>query len=456
MHVFRYQSNLPVRAEFAYAWHTREGAFERLVPPWVDIAVRARRGTIEDGEVELALRLGPVKLPWHAQHSGGVPGREFHDRSARGPFAVWEHTHRFVPTGAATCRMEDEVRYRLLRLPVAEGCLDRVVVQRKLQRQFAYRHRVLAHDLRRHRDWSSEPLHFAITGASGLVGSTLCAFLAAGGHRVTRLVRGTPRQRGEASWNPATGAVQLPSGDPVDVVVHLAGANVGEGRWTPRRKAEIRASRVDTTAALAAHVAQWRPAPRAFLVASAIGYYGNRGSEWLDESSSAGGGFLAAVCQDWEAASRPAENAGIRVVRVRIGVVLTPRGGALSRLWWPFWLGVGGPTGSGAQYISWIAPDDLVAIFLYCATDARIRGVVNAVAPEPVTNADFTRALARVLRRPAFVPFPAAAVRWLFGEMGDELLLSSTRVRPARLLDFGFDFAYPRLDLALAHVLGAA
>lgn len=456
MHVFRYRSTLPVPAEFAYAWHTREGALERLLPPWVDAVVLARRGTIEEGNVELEFRLGPLKFRWHAEHYGGVPGREFHDRSVHGPFSLWDHTHRFTPTGPTACSMEDEVRYRFLPIPLADGWVNQLVVRHELERQFAYRHRVLAHDLRRHFEARSKPLHFAITGSSGLVGSTLCAFLSAGGHRVTRLIRGTPRRAGEARWNPHTGEVERSSDEPVDVVVHLAGANVGEKRWTPDRKAEIRASRVDTTAALAAEIAHWHPRPRTFVVASAIGYYGNRGSEWVDEDSPAGNGFLPSVCEAWEAASRTAEESGIRVVRLRIGVVLTPRGGALARLWWPFWLGLGGPTGNGTQYISWITPDDLVAIILYCATESSIHGAVNAVAPEPVTNTDFAQALARALRRPAWLPVPAPAVRWFLGEMGQELLLSSTRVRPARLQHFGFEFAYPRIELALAHVLGAS
>ncbi|GBD24970.1 Epimerase family protein [bacterium HR30] len=457
MHEFRFQSVIPVNASFAYDWHTREGAFERLTPPWTQVDVERRQGTIEAGEVDFRFRIGPFHVRWRAEHYGGKPGVEFRDRLVAGPMAFWEHVHRFVPLGSREFRMEDEVRYRaFVRPAVLDDAVDRLFLRREMARMFRYRHRVLAHDLVRHQELSTTPLRFLVTGATGLVGSTLCAFLSAGGHRVIRATRRETNATGEVLWTPSTGEIKLDPEQPIDVVVHLAGANVGERRWTADRKAEIRASRVMTTAKLAERVAQWKVLPKAFIVASAIGFYGNRGDELLDEDSSAGEGFLASVCREWEAASRPPEEAGIRVVRLRIGVVLSPRGGALRRLLWPFWLGLGGRTGTGRQYLSWITPDDLAAVILFCAVKDDLRGPVNAVSPHPVTNATFAQALAQALGRPALLPFPASAVRWILGEMGEELILSSTRVRPTRLLQSGFRFHFPTVEEALGHVLGTA
>lgn len=455
MHRFRYQSVVPVDAAFAYDWHTREGAFERLTPTWTQMEVEYRSGTIEEGEVHLRFQLGPFQLRWQAKHYDGKPGIEFRDRMISGPFAYWEHVHRFTPLEEHRFRMEDEVSYRALNWPQAvDQVIDRLLIRSELTRLFRYRHQVLAHDLIWHHKLSGTPLRFLVTGASGLIGSTLCPFLTAGGHTVIRATRSRPRKANEAYWSPSTGEIELPDAQPIEVVVHLAGANVGERRWTNERKAEIRASRVTATAKLARQLASWRVPPKVFVVASAIGFYGSRGDTVVDENSSSGEGFLASVCRDWEAATRPAEEAGIRVVRLRIGVVLSPRGGALQRLLWPFWLGLGGPTGNGSQYMSWITPDDLAAAILFCATNTELSGPVNAVAPNPVTNADFARALARALHRPALLPLPEKVVRYAFGEMGDELILSSTRVAPRRLLQHGFQFRFATVEEALGHVLG--
>ncbi len=457
MHAFRYESVIPVPAAFAYDWHTREGAFERLTPPWTEVKVEHREGTIEAGKVLFRLQLGPFHVRWHAEHHGGRRGVEFRDRMVAGPLAFWDHVHRFVPVKDAQFRMEDEVQYRVVDRPaVLNNALDRVFIRRELTRLFGYRHRVLAHDLLWHHELSSNSMGFLVTGATGLVGSTLCPFLSAGGHAVIRATRAPRHSANDAQWDPPTGVVKLPGHRAVDVVVHLAGANVGESRWTEQRKMEIRASRVLATRKLAEQLARWKVPPKVFVVASAIGFYGDRGDALLDEDSPVGTGFLASVCRDWEEASRPAEEAGIRVVRLRIGVVLSPKGGALRQLLWPFWLGLGGPTGTGRQYMSWITPDDLAAAILFCASHRDLHGPINAVAPHPVTNEAFAHALARALHRPALLPFPEFAVRWTFGEMGEELLLSSTRVHPSRLLQSGFRFSFPTVEAALAHVLGTS
>lgn len=296
-------------------------------------------------------------------------------------------------------------------------------------------------------------LNVGITGASGLIGSLLSPVLTAKGHRVTALVRRRPRQ-GELQW--AGPGFQLPAVDLLgfDAIIHLAGENIGV-RWTEARKREIFASRVEGTRAIARAMAEAAPqgGPRILLAASAIGYYGNRGDEILIEASSSGTGFLADVVKAWEAASEPAESAGVRVVRLRMGLPLTPKGGVLERLLLPFRLGMGGRIGDGQQWMSWIGSDDLIAVYLLALESDEVRGVVNTVAPEPVRNEEFTRVLARVLHRPAMVPVPPAALRLAYGTMAEETILSSTRVRPAGLLDRGFPFKFPVLESALRREL---
>lgn len=302
---------------------------------------------------------------------------------------------------------------------------------------------------------NERPLRIAVTGASGLVGRRLCAWLASGGHRVQAMVRREPKAGSdEIAWNPALGRIDSAALEGVDAVVNLAGENVASGRWTAPRKDVIRRSRVDGTALLARTIASLSRPPRVLVSASAIGIYGDRAGEWLTEDSEGGRGFLADVCREWESATSPAAERGIRVVVLRIGMVLSAAGGALARMLGPFRMGMGGPVGGGRQYVSWIAMDDLLGIVLRAIEDDSLRGAVNAVAPNPVTNAEFVSILARLLHRPAVVPLPAVAVRLLFGEMGDALLLASARVRPARLEATGFAFRHPDLASALRHELG--
>ena len=298
----------------------------------------------------------------------------------------------------------------------------------------------------------------AVTGATGLIGSALVPFLRSGGHEAVPLRRasGEPGGGGEAEWDPRTGALSAGVLDGLDAVVHLAGENVAGGRWTAARKARIRDSRVDGTRRLAAALAALPRPPRTLVAASAIGFYGDRGDEALDESSAPGEGFLPEVCQAWEASADAAREAGLRVVHLRVGIVLTPAGGALGQMLLPFRMGVGGVIGSGRQYMSWVALDDVLGGVLHGLRTEDLAGAVNVVAPNAVTNAAFTKTLGRVLGRPTILPLPAFGARLAFGEMADALLLASTRVEPARLRDSGFRFGHPGLEDALRHVLGRA
>jgi uncharacterized protein (TIGR01777 family) len=310
-----------------------------------------------------------------------------------------------------------------------------------------------AHKPQAHKLTSSQAEVIAITGATGFIGSVLVDELRAGGHTVRRLVR-TERQRrpGDGLWHPASGRLDPHVLEGVDAVVHLAGEPIAQ-RWTRAAKQRIRESRVRGTDLLARTIASMARPPRALISGSAMGIYGDRGDEELDETSVVGRGFLAEVAAQWEAATEPAARAGVRVATMRTGLVLSPRGGALAKLLLPFRLGLGGRVGSGRQWVSWIALDDAVGGILHALGEETLSGPVNLAAPAPATNAELTETLARVLRRPAIVPVPAFAMRLAFGEMGDATLLASQRMRPRRLLESGFRFRYPTLESALRHEL---
>ena len=288
----------------------------------------------------------------------------------------------------------------------------------------------------------------AIAGASGLLGSALAAQLQREGVIVQRLRRSANAVKPDIAWSPASGNIDLSALEGVDAIVNLAGAPIAQ-RWTAERKADIRASRITSTECLARAIAKLRRPPRTFLSGSAIGIYGDRSNEELDENSSSGSDFLAATAVAWEHAAEPAGDAGARVVLLRSGIVLSPRGGALAKMLMPFKFGFGGRVGSGTQWMSWIGLEDWVRAVTFLLTADAIAGPVNLVAPSPVPNDDFTKTLARVLGRPTLGFVPAAAVDWLFGEMGRATLLASQRVHPRRLIEGRFEFTYPTLEQAL-------
>ena len=295
-------------------------------------------------------------------------------------------------------------------------------------------------------------LDIAITGSTGMIGRALTAFLRSGGHRVHPIVRTPPRET-EIGWRPDEGHIDQPRLEGLDAVIHLAGENIADRRWTPSQMTRIRTSRVAGTDLLARTLARLDRPPRTLLTASAIGYYGDTGDKPLDESADAGTGFLAELARDWEEAAAPAAEAGIRVVAMRTGVVLGPTGGALGKMLPIFRAGLAGRLGSGRQWMSWISLDDAVGAIHHLIL-GDVSGPVNLVAPTPVTNAEFTRILARLLRRPALFPVPAPALRIVVGRMADEALLASTRVHPGQLLEQGYAFDHPTLLQALQHVLG--
>jgi len=294
-----------------------------------------------------------------------------------------------------------------------------------------------------------------LSGSSGLVGSALIPVLTGGGHQAVRLVRSQPSDEvSEVRWDPEAGDIDAAGLKGVEAAVHLAGESIAAGRWTAAKKARILESRVKGTRLLAEALAGLKQPPKVLVSASAVGYYGNRGEETLREESASGSAFLSEVCRQWEAATEPAAAAGIRVVNLRFGVMLSATEGALPRLLTPFRLGVGGRLGSGKQFMSWITIDDVVGAILHAMGTETLRGPVNAVAPQPVTNREFTKILGRVLGRPTVFTMPAFAARLAFGQMADELLLCSQRVEPAKLLASGYQFRFPELEAALRHLLG--
>ncbi len=436
MPALEFRTELPVPASEAFRWHARPGAFLRLSPPWGRVEVQEASGGIEDG-ARLVMRVGtpPLSVRWVAVHRGYEEGRRFVDVQESGPFARWTHEHVFEESGPGRSRLLDRIDYALPFGRAGELFGD-AFVRRSLSRLFRYRGAVTAGDLSRHAPYlGRDPLRIAITGASGLVGTQLAAFLTTGGHEVLRVPRGR---------------IDHESLEGQDAVVHLAGESIAGGRWTEERKAEILASRVDGTKRLAEGLSVLRTPPGVFLCASAVGYYGDCGEERVDEDAPPGAGFLAKVARAWEGATSPAEAAGIRTVRMRFGVILTSRGGALAKMLLPFKLGAGGPIGDGRQGFSWIALDDAIYAIHHAIRNGDLRGPVNVVAPEPLSQREFARALGRALHRPAVIPLPKPVVKALFGQLGEEALLGGQFVEPAVLRRSGFTWSAARLDEALS------
>ncbi len=448
--------DLAVSASAAFRWHCLPGAFARLAVPGGGVRVLSGGGALDSAApFTVALPFGPLRLRWVGHHCGYRAGEQFCDVLDHGPFAAWRHTHRFIATGAQSCQLVDQIEYRA-HLGWCGALVAGGMIRRQLRRLFAHRHRRTAADLERHHaQQGSAPWRVALSGASGLLGSALAAFLGGGGHRVQPMVRRPGRPGSdEISWDPQRGSLDVAALEGCSAVVHLAGCGISDRRWSPAYREAIRSSRVAATRQLCTALASMGKPPPTLLCASAIGWYGNGGDDELDESAPAGSGFLAALCRDWEEATAPARSAGIRVVHLRTGIVLAADGGALNAKLPVFRAGLAGRLGSGRQWMSWIALDDVVGANQPLLASASVHGAVNLVAPAPCTNRDFTATLAGVLHRPALLPVPGALVRWGLGEMGQALVLAGARIRPRVLVGSGFRFRHGELAAALAAELG--
>lgn len=454
MPVFERRSVMPVSADELYAYHVRPGAFERLAPPWQRLRVVEQSGGMRDGgRLVFEFGVGPVKRRWAAEMSGHEEGRQFVDRQVEGPFARWEHTHRFIPRDEHSSEMLDHVEFSLPAARVTD-LIGEGAAESALERVFRFRHERTRHDLVRHGAWKEQPrLKVAIAGASGLIGSNLASYLATAGHDVVRLVRRPAAGPGEAQWDPAAGKLDPEALAGVDAVVNVSGESLA-GLWTAGKRDAILASRLQTTGTLAAAVAAMEPRPAVFVSASAVGAYGSRGGEALTEQSPTGEGFLADVCRAWEGAADPAREAGVRVAHPRFGLVMSGSGGVLHTILPLFKFGLGGRLGDGWQWWSWIEIDDLLAVLEWLLHDAETEGPVNAMSPGIVTNGEFTETLGRVLRRPTVLAAPARAIERALDGMGREMLLASQRAVPLKLKERGFGFDHPQLEGALRYQLG--
>ncbi len=456
---FEHRARFDVPREVMFAWHERPGAFERLAPPFAAPELVESDGSLKDGARSiLRVPAGPISRRWVAEHRDYRSGHSFTDVQLSGPFAKWEHTHRFDDDGQGSL-LTDSIRYRLPLAPLSHWVAGGFVAK-QLKRTFEFREGALRRDfelaaaLRARFGDAPLPAKVAVAGASGLIGSALQAALSTQGVEVVQLVR-RPAGEGQLHWDPRAGVLDPKSIEDCGAVIHLGGANIAEGRWTPERKRVLTESRVQSTGLLARTLAELGDRTRTLVVASAVGFYGaQRGDEELDESSAPANDFLGTLCQQWESAADPARAAGVRVVHSRFGVVLDPRGGALKKLLPIFQLGGGGPVGHGRQWMSWLSVEDAVGLLIWALADPSFDGPFVAAAPQPIQQRDFANVLGRVLRRPSFMPTPALAIRAVFGEMGEATVLGSQRAFARRVDRSTYPYAAPDLEQALRACLG--
>lgn len=479
---FSYTSTYPFDVETVRTWFNRSGALTRATPHWAG-QVRQEGDPQATGSkalttVALPLTYGLVALPWEARHTA-TGTDSFTDEMTRGPFARWEHTHSFSEEQGRTL-VRDAVEFRVLPEcplpgsggdnPALKGAgsalraflgggekLTAPAVERQLERVFAARERRIAADLSFQQRYAREPMTVVVAGASGMVGRQVTALLTGGGHTVRTLVRGSVAGENEFVWDPENGQVDEAVFEGADALIHLGGVSISQ-RFTARNKKAILESRVRSTSVLAQTVARLAArgqGPRVFVCASAVGFYGlDRGNQLLTEEMQAGSGFLAEVCQQWEAACAPARDAGVRVVNVRTGLVQSALGGML-RLQLPlFGTSTGGWIGSGQQVQSWISLDDIAGIYVHAVMTESLSGPVNAVAPHPVTARELAKTVGAVLKRPVFLPIPEFGPALLLGAEGaQELALASQNASAEKLLASGYEFFEPILHAALEHEL---
>lgn len=438
-------------------WHFQSSALSRLLPPWAGAKVLESPPALCDGAiVRLEVPVPPFRRKeWVSRIEAVQPDRSFTDVQVSGPFRSWSHEHSFLPgDDSSTSRVQDAVEYAM-REPQPISMIASKLVDAQLVKMFLWRHRRTRNDVRLLRATEWVPKTVLISGGSGLVGKSLRDLLTVSGCSVRRLVRRAAKhEEGEFSWNPQSGEIDPAALDGVDAVVNLSGAGIADVRWSPARKELIERSRVDSTNLLARSIASSPGAKPALISASAVGYYGNRPDGTCDESESAGEGFLPSTCMKWEEACQPAIDAGARVAKLRIGIVLSWSGGALAKLRVPVSLGLGGPIGHGRQGMSWIALDDLVGIITHALVDERYQGPINCVSPNPVSNREFMRTLGSVMNRPTVLPLPGFMARAAFGEMAQEALVEGVSARPAALEKLDYPFMFEDLSSAFAFELG--
>ena len=452
---FLYKSHYPCSAEDLYSYHSRPGALERLLPPWEKNRIISKQGNISPGsQVKLKMYAGPFPFYFHARHIEDKPGEMFRDIQEKGPFSSWSHSHFFHNTEQGSL-LEDKIEYAL---PGHRFLPNFVInhIERKLTRIFQQRQRTLSADIALHQHCSHTPLRILITGASGVLGKSLVPLLTTGGHKVWTLVRRHPEpDKNEIFWDPETGILNQSDLPELDGVIHLAGEYIGLKRWTTASKQRVLESRIKGTNLLARTLASLKNQPKVLLSASAVGYYGNCGDMLMEETAPPGKDFISTVCEQWEKAATPAGDAGIRTVFLRMGVSMTPKGGALHKMLSNAPFGFMRRFGSGRQCISWISDDDLISAMLHALTTPSLQGPVNIASSNPVTNEELMSTMAQVTGRPLLFPIPGRLFEAVYGQMAREIILSGCRVSNKKLLDTGFKFRHPDLNKSLRNMLGA-
>ncbi|MEQ1827123.1 MAG: TIGR01777 family oxidoreductase [Pirellula sp.] len=465
MPIFERSSRIPFDRQWLYDYHAAPGAIHRLIPPWERVEILQRGDSLSVGtEVVLAHSLFGLRIRWRARHTKLDEPCGFQDVQIEGPFEKWIHDHQFVCDGENASRLIDRVEYE-----TRFGAVGRLAVpwiESKLSSMFAYRHQTTIADLLLkqyiEQKIGARRLRIAVTGSSGMIGRRLVDLIAVLGHTPIRIVRRSSIGRAEdypinvasVIWDAQTGFENTELMDGLDAVIHLSGQGIASSRWTPAYKESIYRSRVDATQKLVEDFANLPTPPRALVCASGVGIYGEQGDKRLDEAAAYGSDFLATLASAWEAAAMEFRKTGGRVAMGRLGMVLHPRFGALGKLIPPFRWGVGGKFGPGTQYWSWIHVDDATAAFLAISVMEDWEGAFNLVAPESLTNKEFSRILGHSLNRPHWMGIPSSILRGLLGEMADVMLLSSVRAECSRLQQLGFPFRSRDLDSCLRHLLG--
>lgn len=450
-YMYRIKSRLPADADTAFEWHKRPGAMERLLPPWEEIKILSREGGIKDGDkISLKMSWGPFEFNWDLKHQDYMEGRQFCDVQENGPFRYWIHRHIFRPIeDSEYSTLKDAIDYRLP-MGMIGRFLGKNSMTKKLNRVFGYRHEITKKDLKLYGKYRfAKSLRILIAG-SGMIGEALRPFFTTQGHQVYTLSR-KKKTQDAILWNPAKGEVKAQDVENFDVVINLCGERIDQ-KWGRAAKKRIINSRVDSTKLLAETLAQLENKPLLMINASGVGYYGAVDGKVTEESPK-GDGFLADVCKEWEAATKPASEAGIRVVHLRMGAVLSPRGGALPKLLKIYRKGLGGKLGSGRQPFSWISIEDVLGAIYHCIHTHSISGPVNLVSPVQISNAEFNVILSEKLRKMGWFKTPSFVIKLVYGKMGKELLLQGSQVFPQKLTDTGYEFEYANLDKFLNLIL---
>lgn len=466
MPVFEKTCDFEFPVEGLFQYHANPGALSRLVPTWQHVDVEKRSDSLAVGsEVVLVMRMLGLPMRWLARHTQLEVSKSFTDVQVSGPFRSWQHEHLFSPLSATRSRLVDRIQFDSGLWGVS-GLAHRSIAS-MLETAFEYRHQTTAADLavktflESSGNRSRRALRIGVTGSTGMIGRRLVELIAVMGYQPVCIVRPASRVRRDqlpinaqvVSFDDKQGFSDTSIANGLDAVIHLGGKGIASARWSKSVKQELIDSRVKQTDALVRHLGALDKPPASLICASGVGFYGERGNDPLVEDDPAGDDFLASMALRWEDAAKGYERFG-RVAIGRLGVVLLPLDGALKKMLLPFSMGMGGPLGSGRQYWSWIDIDDAISAFLFLAIDERCSGPYNLVSPEAVTNREFSRTLAHVMRRPSLIPTPAFAMRIALGEMADALLLTSTRAIPSRLLQAGFPFRGSTLEGSLRRLLG--